>query len=147
MPVKPSVTTTSTVPLEIALEVIDIDSSLVTLQWDSTAGPFDILGDADLEQDPAMWDQSMRINLDGPFHLSRLLLTGMVERRYGRLVYTSSTAGVVPEPAGSAYNSSKHGLIGLMRSVSIVSISGSSASCPAFSRTFRASLRSASATD
>jgi NAD(P)-dependent dehydrogenase (short-subunit alcohol dehydrogenase family) len=59
----------------------------------------------------------MRINLDGPFHLSRLVLQGMIERRYGRLVYTSSTAGVVAEYAGSAYTSSKHGLLGLMRSV------------------------------
>ena len=59
----------------------------------------------------------MRINLDGPFHLSRLLLPGMIERCYGRVVYTSSTAGEVAEFAGSAYNSSKHGLLGLMRSV------------------------------
>lgn len=70
------------------------------------------------EQDAAIWDETMRINLDGPFHLSRLVLKGMVERRYGRVVYTSSTAGRFAERAGSAYNSSKHGLIGLMRSVS-----------------------------
>lgn len=69
------------------------------------------------EQDPAVWKESMRVNLDAPFHLSRLVLPGMIERQYGRLVYTSSTAGLVPEHAGSAYNSSKHGLIGLMRSV------------------------------
>jgi NAD(P)-dependent dehydrogenase (short-subunit alcohol dehydrogenase family) len=69
------------------------------------------------EQDPAVWDETMSINLDGPFHLSRLVLPGMVERRYGRLVYTSSTAGFVAERAGSAYTSSKHGLIDLMRSV------------------------------
>ena len=61
----------------------------------------------------------MRINLDGPFHLSRLVLLGMIERQYGRMVYTSSTAGLVAEPAGSAYNSSKHGLLGLMRSVAL----------------------------
>ncbi len=59
----------------------------------------------------------MRINLDGPFHLSRLVVRGMVERRYGRLVYTSSTSGLVAEYAGSAYTAAKHGLIGLMRSV------------------------------
>jgi NAD(P)-dependent dehydrogenase (short-subunit alcohol dehydrogenase family) len=41
----------------------------------------------------------------------------MIERRYGRVVYTSSTAGQVAEHAGSAYTSSKHGLLGLMRSV------------------------------
>ena len=69
------------------------------------------------EQDPEVWAETMRINLDGPFHLTRLVLRSMVERRYGRLVYTSSTAGQVAEYAGSAYNSSKHGLLGLMRSV------------------------------
>jgi len=69
------------------------------------------------EQDPALWRETMRINLDGPFYLSRLVVKGMIEKGYGRLVYTSSTAGQVAEYAGSAYNSSKHGLLGLMRSV------------------------------
>ncbi len=71
------------------------------------------------EQDPDIWRETMRVNLDGPFHLSRLILQGMMERQYGRLVYTSSTAGLVAEHAGSAYNSSKHGLLGLMRSVAV----------------------------
>jgi 3-oxoacyl-[acyl-carrier protein] reductase len=69
------------------------------------------------EQDPETWAETMQINLDGPFFLSRLILRGMVRQRYGRVVYTSSTAGEVAEYAGSAYNSSKHGLLGLMRSV------------------------------
>ena len=71
------------------------------------------------EQDPEIWNQTIRINLDGPFHLSRLVLPGMIEHRYGRVVYTSSTAGLVAEHAGSAYNSSKSGLLGLMRSVAV----------------------------
>ncbi|MCG6957745.1 MAG: SDR family oxidoreductase [Gemmatimonadetes bacterium] len=69
------------------------------------------------EQDPEAWAQSMRINLDGPFFLSRAVLKGMVDRGYGRVVYTSSTSAEVAEHAGSAYNSSKAGLLGLMRSV------------------------------
>jgi meso-butanediol dehydrogenase/(S,S)-butanediol dehydrogenase/diacetyl reductase len=69
------------------------------------------------KQEPDVWAETMRVNLDGPFQLSRLVLQGMVERRFGRIVYTSSTAGLVAEPAASAYNSSKHGLLGLMRSV------------------------------
>lgn len=69
------------------------------------------------EQDPEVWTETVRINLDGPFHLSRLVVRRMVERGYGRLVYTSSTAGLVAEYAGSAYTASKHGLIGLMRAV------------------------------
>jgi len=71
------------------------------------------------EQDPDVWSETMRVNLDGPFHLSRLVLRGMIERQYGRVVYTSSTAGLVAEHGGSAYNCSKHGLLGLMRSVAL----------------------------
>lgn len=69
------------------------------------------------EQDEKTWRETMRINLDGPYYLSRLVVKNMVEKGYGRVVYTSSTAGEVAEHAGSAYNSSKHGLLGLMRSV------------------------------
>ena len=69
------------------------------------------------EQEPEVWRETMRINLDGPFFLSRLVVKDMIEQGYGRLVFTSSTAGQVAEHAGSAYNSSKHGLLGLMRSV------------------------------
>ena len=69
------------------------------------------------EQETSTWGESMRINLDGPFYLSRLVVKSMVKHRYGRVVYTSSTAALVAEHAGCAYNSSKLGLIGLMRSV------------------------------
>lgn len=69
------------------------------------------------EQAPDVWRETMRINLDGPYYLSKLVVKDMIEQGYGRLVYTSSTAGQVAEYAGSAYTSSKHGLLGLMRSV------------------------------
>ncbi len=69
------------------------------------------------EQAPETWRETMRINLDGPYLLSQLVVKDMIEQGYGRLVFTSSTAGQVAEYAGSAYNSSKHGLLGLMRSV------------------------------
>jgi len=69
------------------------------------------------EQDPELWRESMRVNLDGPFFLSRAVVKEMMKQGYGRLVFTSSTAAQVAEFAGSAYNSSKSGLLGLMRSV------------------------------
>jgi len=69
------------------------------------------------EQETEVWRSTMRINLDGPYLLSQAVLKDMVVKGYGRLVFTSSTAGQVAEHAGSAYNSSKHGLLGLMRSV------------------------------
>lgn len=71
------------------------------------------------EQNPELWEETLRVNLDGPFHLSRLVTAGMVQAGYGRMVYTSSTAGEVAEFASAAYNSSKHGLLGLMRSVAL----------------------------
>jgi len=69
------------------------------------------------EQGPEVWRETMRINLDGPFFLSQAVVTDMIAQGYGRLVFTSSTAGEVAEYAGSAYTASKHGLLGLMRSV------------------------------
>ena len=57
------------------------------------------------EQDPDIWRETMRINLDGPFYLSQAVVRGMTEEGYGRLVFTSSMAGQVAEYAGSAYTS------------------------------------------
>jgi len=117
--------------LGLEYTVADLGTSegcaLAVAETEHRVGPIDILvcnhgiGSAHerviWEQDPQVWSETMRINLDGPFHLSRLVVRGMVERRYGRLVYTSSTAGLVAEYAGSAYTAAKHGLIGLMRAV------------------------------
>ena len=117
--------------LGLPFSAVDLSSTegcaLAVKETERLVGPIDILvcnhgiGSAHervvWEQEPVTWDTTMRINLDAPFHLSRLVLPGMIERRYGRLVFTSSTAGLVAEPAACAYNASKHGLIGLMRSV------------------------------
>lgn len=69
------------------------------------------------EQDPEVWRETMRINLDGPFHLARLTAGGMCKRGFGRMVFTSSTAGEKAERSGSAYTASKHGVIGLARAI------------------------------
>jgi NAD(P)-dependent dehydrogenase (short-subunit alcohol dehydrogenase family) len=69
------------------------------------------------DQDPKVWRETMRINLDGPFELARLTVGAMCRRGFGRLVFTSSTAGEKAERSGSAYTASKHGVIGLARAV------------------------------
>ena len=69
------------------------------------------------EQDPQVWRETMRVNLDAPFELARLTVGGMCKRGFGRLVFTSSTAGEKAERSGSAYTASKHGVIGLARAV------------------------------
>jgi NAD(P)-dependent dehydrogenase (short-subunit alcohol dehydrogenase family) len=101
--------------------------ALAVAETERRLGPIDILvvnhgiGSAHerliWEQDPEVWRETMRINLDGPFELARLTVGGMCKRGFGRLVFTSSTAGERAERSGSAYTASKHGLIGLARAV------------------------------
>lgn len=69
------------------------------------------------EQDREGWRASMAVNLDAPFELTRALVGGMVEEGWGRIVMVSSTAGQVGASSMSPYCASKHGVIGLMRSV------------------------------
>ena len=101
--------------------------ALAVAETERRLGPVDILvvnhgiGSAHerllWEQDPEVWRETMRINLDGPFELARLTSGGMCKRGYGRVVFTSSTAGEKAERSGSAYTASKHGLIGLARAL------------------------------
>lgn len=69
------------------------------------------------EQVPEVWSETMAVNLNAPFHLTRLLAPDMVAGRFGRIVMVSSTAGQVGAPAMSAYCASKAGLLGLTRAV------------------------------
>lgn len=69
------------------------------------------------DQDSTTWRQVMAVNLDAPFELTRRLAGEMIERRWGRIVMVSSTAGTAGGPAMAAYCASKHGVLGLMRSV------------------------------
>lgn len=101
--------------------------ALAVSETEKRLGPIDVLvvnhgiGSAHerliWDQDPAVWRETMRVNLDGPFELARLTVGGMCKRGFGRLVFTSSTAGEKAERSGSAYSASKHGLIGLARAI------------------------------
>jgi len=69
------------------------------------------------EQSPADWRATMAVNLDAPFELTRHAAQDMRTLGWGRIIMVSSTAGQVGAPAMSPYCASKHGLLGLMRSV------------------------------
>jgi len=68
-------------------------------------------------QETAVWRETMAVNLDGPFFLCRAASADMKEGGWGRIVMVSSTSGEVGSAKTSAYTASKHGLMGLMRSV------------------------------
>jgi NAD(P)-dependent dehydrogenase (short-subunit alcohol dehydrogenase family) len=69
------------------------------------------------ETTAAQWQRVMNINLFGPFLLCRYLGAQMLARRRGSIVNVASVAGLAGVSHRSAYNSSKHGLIGLTKTL------------------------------
>ena len=65
----------------------------------------------------AQWQRVLNINLFGPFLLCRYLGAQMLARRQGSIVNVASVAGLAGVSHRSAYNSSKHGLIGLTKTL------------------------------
>jgi 3-oxoacyl-[acyl-carrier protein] reductase len=63
--------------------------------------------------DAAAFDRMLAINLRAPYLLARGALPGMVERRFGRVLFTSSIAGLTGGVVGPHYAASKSGLHGL----------------------------------
>jgi len=63
------------------------------------------------------WQRVMNVNLLGPFLLCKHLGSSMLARRRGSIVNVASVAGLGGVIHRSAYNASKHGLIGLTRTL------------------------------
>jgi 3-oxoacyl-[acyl-carrier protein] reductase len=76
------------------------------------AGTADIKGWRDI--DLASWNGTLAVNLTAPFLLAQLVLPGMVERKFGRILFISSVAAITGGVVGAHYAASKAGLHGLM---------------------------------
>jgi NAD(P)-dependent dehydrogenase (short-subunit alcohol dehydrogenase family) len=63
------------------------------------------------------WQRVMNVNLLGPFLLCKHLGTQMLGKGRGSIVNVASVAGLSAVSHRSAYNASKHGLIGLTRTL------------------------------
>jgi len=80
----------------------------------------------------------LALNLEAPAEAARLVLPGMLTRRWGRIVNVASTAGLKGYPYVSAYAAAKHGLVGLTRALALeVAAKGVTvnAVCPGFTET------------
>ncbi len=55
------------------------------------------------------------VNLYSVFHMAQAVLPGMMERKQGRIINVASTAGKWGSRNQSAYNASKHAVVGLTR--------------------------------
>lgn len=69
-------------------------------------------------KDFAELDFEIRLNLMAPVLLTRLVLPGMIERGYGRIVNVASEAGRVGQRGQTAYSAAKGGVLGMTRSLS-----------------------------
>jgi 3-oxoacyl-[acyl-carrier protein] reductase len=66
------------------------------------------------------WDRVMGVNVKGALHSLQVCIPPMRERRYGRVVLTSSITGpIVGAPNLSHYAASKAAMLGLMRSAAL----------------------------
>jgi len=65
----------------------------------------------------ADWDRVIATNLTGPFMVARAVIPDMVEAGWGRIINVASNAGLFGRPYIAPYTASKHGLIGLTRTL------------------------------
>ncbi|MFN8926148.1 MAG: SDR family NAD(P)-dependent oxidoreductase [Rhodospirillales bacterium] len=75
-------------------------------------------GAVDAEDDPALWDRTLAVNLTGAYHMVRACLPGLRETR-GAIVQTASIQGLVALRNSLAYNASKGALVQMTRALAL----------------------------
>jgi NAD(P)-dependent dehydrogenase (short-subunit alcohol dehydrogenase family) len=69
--------------------------------------------------DAAMVRRLLAVNLEGVFNATRIVLPGMVQAGWGRIVNIASTAALKGVAYVSAYCAAKHGVIGMTRAAAL----------------------------
>ena len=97
-------------PAELVAQTVDELGAVDLLV--ANAGRADISGwrNIDLES----WNATLTVNLTAPWLLAQQVLPGMLERKFGRILFISSVAALTGGVVGAHYAASKAGLHGLM---------------------------------
>ncbi len=118
-----------------SLDVTDPES--IDAVFDA-AGPIDILvNNAGIalaapfdKTTPEQWSNVMAVNLTGVYLCTQAALKSMRERDSGRIINIASTAGLKGYAYISAYAASKHGVVGMTRSLALeLAATGITANC------------------
>ena len=72
-----------------------------------------------IEFDDQFWNRSLALNLTAPYLLCKAILPSMLKRKRGRIINIASIASRTPLFHGVAYAASKHGLLGLSRTLAL----------------------------
>lgn len=94
---------------------------------EAEVGPVDVLvNNAGISRDsmlnkmtPEQWSEVMRTNLDSVFNVTRQVINGMRERKFGRVISISSINGQQGMLGLSNYCAAKAGIIGFTRTLAL----------------------------
>ena len=71
------------------------------------------------KMDKKDWDRDLSINLTGAFNTISCCMSGMLERKWGRIINVSSITGTMGGMGQCSYAATKAGLIGLTKTVAL----------------------------
>ena len=72
-----------------------------------------------LKMEPETWRAVLAVHLDGVFHVTRPAFREMKQNGYGRIVMTTSAAGLYGNFGQTNYSAAKMGLVGLMNTLKL----------------------------
>ena len=63
------------------------------------------------------WDSVLKTNLDGFFYVTRLVVSSMLQKKYGRIINIVSLSGLKGLPGQTNYSAAKAGVIGATKAL------------------------------
>ncbi len=72
-----------------------------------------------LKMDPDNWNAVLSVHLNGAYHVTRPAMQVMKDKGYGRIVMTTSAAGLYGNFGQTNYSAAKMGLVGLMNTIKL----------------------------
>jgi 3-oxoacyl-[acyl-carrier protein] reductase len=103
--------------VNIALDKFDRIDILVNNAGVLPEGVGDTVGPKFAESAPKLWTDTVEVNLYGVFNCTKVVISQMIEHKYGKLINIISDAGRVGEPRLATYSAAKAGIVGFCKAL------------------------------